>query len=138
MKKEILTWEDLGKKMEQVWNMSCKPGPEFKRYKHGSIIDEEQSVRWNREQVEFYNNQYQEEVKQLNLLKNKRRDDVEKEIYSKIISEIPGLSQDAASLIWNYAYEKGRAYGWDAIEACLNELIPIFTVALNTCKKGKN
>ena len=137
MKKKIMSWEDLGKEMEQVWSMSCKPGPEFKSYKSGSVIDEEQSVRWNREQVEFQNNQYQEEVKRLNQLKNDKVKEVSEQIYNKIMDGTPGLSRKAAIQIWNYAYNNGHAFGWNDILCNLNEIIDIVDIAVTTLEPSK-
>lgn len=140
MKKKILSWEDLGKEMEQVWNMSCKPGPEFRKYKIGSIIDEEQTVKWNREQIDYYNNQYQEEVKRLNQLKNNKIKEITKQIYDKIMDGTPGLSRKAAIQIWNYAFDKGHAFGWNGILCNLKEIIDIVDIAVTTLepsKKGK-
>lgn len=50
----------------KVAHMSSRPDPDkFIFYKEGTVIDEEQSVRWNREEVERRNAEYAAEVSRL-------------------------------------------------------------------------
>lgn len=42
-------WTALGNRLETAWKRPTKPNS--KRPKDGEIIDEEKSVRWNREEV---------------------------------------------------------------------------------------
>lgn len=62
----------------QYTDFSCKPS--YKKYKEGTIFDEEKSVRWNREEVDRKNNLRQEEVKRLNREKN--------QMYEKLVNLI--------------------------------------------------
>lgn len=42
-------WTNLGNRLETAWKRPTRPNS--KRPKDGEIIDEEKSVRWNREEV---------------------------------------------------------------------------------------
>lgn len=42
-------WTALGNRLETAWKRPTRPNS--KRPKDGEIIDEEKSVRWNREEV---------------------------------------------------------------------------------------
>lgn len=42
-------WTNLGNRLETAWKRPTRPNS--KRLKDGEIIDEEKSVRWNREEV---------------------------------------------------------------------------------------
>lgn len=42
-------WANLGNRLETAWKRPTRPNS--KRPKDGEIIDEEKSVRWNREEV---------------------------------------------------------------------------------------
>lgn len=44
-------WTNLGNRLETAWKRPTRPNS--KRPKDGEIIDEEKSVRWNREEHHF-------------------------------------------------------------------------------------
>lgn len=79
---KVKTWEEIESDFYHMNNMSCKPN--FTKLSKGWITDENQSVKWNREQVELNNQNYQKAVKELNIKKNKARDNVYEDIYKKI------------------------------------------------------
>lgn len=90
------------------------------------VFDENQSVKWNKEQVKINNRKYKEEVARLNTLKNKARDSVYEDIYKHIQREVgQDLSRDKASVIWGYAYNQGHAYGISEIKIYLDEIIEV-------------
>ena len=66
---------DIKCDLEEMANMSCKPSTT--KPKTGDIIDEDKSVKWNREEVVRLQNEYEKEVKELNTAKNKRREKLE-------------------------------------------------------------
>lgn len=88
--------------MKQVDRMSCKP--DFKRLKVGDIVDEDKSVKWNREYVEENRKKYDEEVKRLNTLKNKTKVDIQNRMVRDIAKET-GTSETVAKMIYNMAYQ---------------------------------
>lgn len=100
----------------QYTDFSCKPS--YKKYKEGTIFDEEKSVRWNREEVDRKNNLRQEEIKRLNREKNQMYEKLVNLIYQYIIQETK-VSKERAAKIYNYLYEEYHSYG---LTECINHL----------------
>jgi hypothetical protein len=115
-------WIDIGQKFEAMANMGCKPCG-FKRVPSNFVFDEDKSVKWNKEQAQKNNDDYDNEVKRLNQEKMKRRDEIYEEIY-KIIQEEVGfeISEKKAAKIWEYAYDRGHSAGWYEIIVNLEEI----------------
>lgn len=128
-RKEIRDWTEILTDLEDMCSMSCKPTR--KKLKADTIIDEEKSVKWNREEVQRQNDLYKEELKDLNTKKNNRRDTLEKEVFEKIADEIKGVSVEKARHIWNYAYEDSHSYGVISVISTVQELIDLFNDVLN-------
>lgn len=127
---KVKTWEEIEDDFNRMNAMSCKPN--FTKLPKGWITDENQSVKWNREQVELNNQNYQKAVKELNAKKNKARDAVYEDIYKKIQDEVGhDISRQSAIKIWNYAYEKGHAYGWIDIKNCLDDIVDLVSDILD-------
>ena len=108
----------------QNWhNMSCKP-TNVKKYKANEIIDEEKSVRWNREEIERRNAIYYKEVENLNTKRNIARDDMYNMIYSYIIAETNcKCDKNKAKIIWEYVYCENRHNGINQIFDALDEIL---------------
>lgn len=70
-----MSWEDIQNEFDIMNRMSCRPVG-LQKVPGNHIFDEDQSVKWNREQVELNNKKYQSEVARLNTEKNKARDSV--------------------------------------------------------------
>lgn len=120
---------DIKHDLEVMANMSCKPS--WKKPKTDDVIDEDKSVKWNREEVIRLQNAYEDEVKKLNTAKNKRRDDLYKELYKVIRYEIKGITINDAQQIFQYAYNKGHSYGYNEVFNKLDELIDLIGKILN-------
>lgn len=126
---KVKTWEEIEYGFRRMNNMSCKPN--FKKLPKEWIIDENQSVKWNRDQVELNNQNYQKVVKELNAKKNKARDSVYEDIYKKIQDEVGhDISRNSAIKIWNYAYTEGHSCGWMTIKTYLDEIIDLVSDVL--------
>lgn len=116
-------WIDIGQKYEAMENMGCKPYG-FKRIPSNFVFDEDKSVKWNKEQAQKNNDDYDNEVKRLNQEKMKRRDEIYEEIYKTIQEEVGfGISEKKAAKIWAYAYDRGHSAGWYEIIANLEEFV---------------
>lgn len=110
-KKYPKSFYDIQTEFEEMARMSCVP-QNIRKVPQNFIFDEDQSVKWNREQVVANNNAYSEEVARLNTLKNKRRDSLHEDIYFAIQCEVGhNLSREKAIKIWSYAWEQGHSYG---------------------------
>lgn len=129
------SWYDIQAEFEEMQKMSCIP-QNIRKVPQNFIFDEDQSVKWNKEQVIANNNAYSEEVARLNTLKNKRRDSIYEDIYFTIQCEVGhNLSREKAILIWNYAWERGPAYGIREVCCYLEELIDLVDKLLDEVKK---
>ena len=112
--------DDFVKAYEAACNMSCLPDPyKFPKYKEGDVIDENKSVKWNREEVAKRIQARNDEVARLNTVKNKRIVELKKMaqdtiahglINDKLVANV-GRAYEIASNIWNRAYDDGHAYG---------------------------
>ena len=126
----VKTWEEIEDDFRRMNSMSCNPN--FKKLPNGWITDENQSVKWNRDQVELNNQNYQKAVAELNTKKNKARDSVYEEIYEKIQDEVGhNLSRNSAIKIWSRAYDKGHGFGFHNIKCYLDELIDLVSEILD-------
>lgn len=125
MKNKTKSWDEIQEDFDRMQRMSCVP-VDIKKVPENYVFDEDQSVKWNKEQVEINNRKYKEEVARLNTLKNKARDSVYEDIYKYIQGEVGhNLPRDKASAIWGYAYEQGHAYGISEIKIYLDEIIEV-------------
>ena len=71
---KTITQKEIDAEQKIYEEMSCKPST--KRLNENHVIDEEKSVRWNREQVKKHNDALEKEVKELNRKKNAQREKV--------------------------------------------------------------
>lgn len=127
---KLKSWEEIEADFVLMESMSCKPN--FTKLPKGWITDENQTVKWNREQVELNNRNYQKVVKELNTKKNKARDKVLEEVYKKIQYEVGhNLSRNSAIEIWSRAYDEGHGCGFSTIKCYLEELIDLVSEILD-------
>lgn len=125
MKNKTKSWDEIQEDFDRMQRMSCVP-VDIKKVPENYVFDEDQSVKWNKEQVEINNRKYKEEVARLNTLKNKARDSVYEDIYRNIREEVGhDLSRDKAKVIFAYAYEQGHAYGITEVKHYLDEIMEV-------------
>ena len=121
-----MTIKELSEMEVKYRCFSCKPFS--KKYKIGTIFDEEKSVRWNREEVERRNLLHEEEVKRLNNEKNKLREELIAEIKKHIIERIGKNTKNVnlkANRIYNYLYSKHYAFGFSEIINNMDDLLEL-------------
>lgn len=97
-------------------DFSCKPT--YKKYKEGTIFDEDKSVKQNREEVAKRNLLYDDEVKNLNRQKNQMYTELIN-LIKRYITQETKASDKQATKIWNYVYEEYHSYG---LTECINHL----------------
>lgn len=95
--------DDLCAKAEEYTTFSCKPEG-LKKYRLGTVLDENKTVKWNNQELERLNALYNEEVVKLKKKKNRLREDLVKLIKRYIIQETK-VSDDRATKIFDYLYE---------------------------------
>ena len=104
------SWEEIEADYRTACSLSCKPDDSFQKVKTGDIIDEDKSVRWNREEVERLKEAYDEEVKRLKCKKNGAITDATMRAV-RLISQEVEVSEEKARILWDFVYEKYHAYG---------------------------
>ena len=104
------SWEEIEADYRAACSLSCKPDDSFQKVKTGDVIDEDKSVRWNREEVERLKEVYAEEVKRLNREKNSAITDATMRAV-RLISQEAEVSEEKARILWDFVYEKYHAYG---------------------------
>lgn len=120
----VKDWDEIQRGFKAIQRMSCKPN--FSKLSKDWVTDENQSVKWNREQVELNNRNYEKAVAELNTKKNKMRDSIMEDIYLFIQDEVGcDLDKESAKEIWAYAYDKGHSCGIYEIKIHLDEIIEL-------------
>lgn len=84
-RKTTITEENLNDAFIEYVNFSCKST--LKLYKTGEIIDEEKSVRWNREEIVRLNNLRFEDTIRLNQKKNELYEKFKDTVCKYIVQE---------------------------------------------------
>lgn len=100
---KVIKIDELIHLSNKYTNFSCKPS--CKKYKEGTVFDEEKSVRWNKEEVKKRNDFYQEQLNNLNRIKNEMYKDLSNLIKQYIIQETK-VSDKQATKIYDYLYEE--------------------------------
>lgn len=91
-------------------------------YQPDSVIDEEKSIKWNREYITEANTKYYAESKRLKELKQTALTN----IINKYLSTLSDtLNEAQLNCIYNYAYSDKHSYGyWDVFVFC-EELVDL-------------
>lgn len=108
-------------------HMCCKPS--MSKPRPNDVIDEDKSVKWNREEVARRILAYEEEVKELNRKKNAYRDELVNEVCKTIKNDIKGISINAARRIWEYA--KANNDDWIGTFADIEDLVELIDSIVN-------
>lgn len=113
---EVVTLEDIKDQCEQAAFDVAKPDPtKFPRYKPGDVIDEEQSVRWNREEVERRMLAWNNEVLRLQSIRQEDHNKATSLAIDYIMQET-GLNRKQAKAIQTFVYLKYHGYIPDYVE----------------------
>ena len=114
MNNEIL-FEELTAEADKLRHMSSIPDKElFHPYPEEYVIDENMSVKWNREEVAKRNEAYAQEKQRLRNAINDAVKSLDNMIKAYIAQEIP-VSLDKASIIFNRLYNDHHSYGYSEI-----------------------
>lgn len=117
-------WTALGNRLETAWKRPTKPNS--KRPKDGEIIDEEKSVRWNREEVVRRQKAWDAECSRLKKAQNAEIEHISEAIELQIQEDIKAktkrsISKKAATILWQKAYDRGHAYGFADIYCAIED-----------------
>jgi len=115
-------------------HFTCKPDRTAYPYpKIDTVLDEEKSVRWNREEVERLRAAYDNKVKELNQQKNKI-DDAFKTKFIQLLSEDNSLTVDEGKLVYDYAWRESHDDGIYAVRGTFEDIAEL-VVAIKNLKK---
>lgn len=129
-------WTNLGNRLETAWKRPTRPNS--KRPKDGEIIDEEKSVRWNREEVVRRQKAWDAECSRLKKAQNAEIEHISEAIELQIQEDIKAetkrsISKKAATVLWQKAYDRGHACGFADIYCAIEDyeelVIAVFTNA---------
>ena len=120
-RKTQISTNDLTNAYNEWHTFSCQPIT--KKIKIGTVLDEEKSVKWNREEVERINKQHDEEVKELNQQKNKLWVEWRELCHKYIVQEVH-VTLERAEKIFEFSYNMG--YGIDTMLIFLDDLLELF------------
>lgn len=97
---------------DDFWRtFSCRPDKkEYPYPKAGDILDEDKSVKWNREEVERQRQAYLNRVHELNKCKNAIGNAFDDRIVTLLAKDY-GFSKEESRKIWNFAYEQEHSGG---------------------------
>lgn len=124
--------EEIEADMHRMASMSCKPSATLHRPAVGTIIDENQTVKWNREEVQRQRDAYDQKVKELNTKKNLWRDRLSVELYERMVLELDGkITTKGAEQIFAQAYSDGHANGVSEVFIYLRRYLELFSDVLN-------
>lgn len=97
--------------------------PKFLR--EDTIIDEEKSVRWNREEVERRNEEMKMRIKE-NRRERREKERQQNEDIVRVYANESGLTEEQVGKIYNYAYSQYHSSGISEVIDGLDELINLF------------
>lgn len=98
---------------------------EFPIYHRGQIIDEDKSIKWNREEVERCRAAHEAEEKRLWVLRNEL-DSLYEKTLMKALAEEYEISTKEASIIWAQAYADNHSFGLSSVYDRFDELSDMY------------
>lgn len=127
-----ISFDQLVEESDKLRHMTIVPNKdEFPRYKYNDVIDEDMSVKWNREEVIRRNEAYAQEKERLFGVINDAEKSLNNRIKAYISQEVP-LSFDKASIIFNRLYVNYHAYSYWEILSHVDEEIDYIQSILKT------
>lgn len=130
-------WTALGNRLETAWKRPTKPNS--KRPKDGEIIDEEKSVRWNREEVVRRQKAWDAECSRLKKAQNAEIEHISEAIELQIQEDIKAktkrsISKKAATVLWQKAYDRGHACGFADIYCAIEDYEELVVAVLTNAR----
>lgn len=100
------------------------------------MIDEDKSVKWNREEVERRIKSREEEVKRLNREKAEINKLYEEGLKARLAEEYD-LSLEEVNLIWDYAYSEEHSSGLNTVYTYFDDLAGLYEDLKKVSKNRK-
>ena len=107
-------------KKRQIWDEMSAYKKANPKLKETDVLDEEQSVRWNKEEVKRRNLSRESKIASFTAALNQCNKDITEQI-KKYICGNWGFKEQTAEIIYRNAYEKGHAYGYREVLIYVDE-----------------
>lgn len=113
---------------DDFWRtFSCRPDKkEYPYPKAGDILDEDKSVKWNREEVERQRQAYLNRVDELNKCENVIGNAFDNRIVTLLAKDY-GFSKEESRKIWNFAYEQEHSGGTRSVYNTYVDFADVYT-----------
>ena len=120
-----MIWNEVWDK-HRVWQDICDKGfePTVQRVGKDHVFDEDKSVKWNREEVERVNNQYQQELNDFRRMKANAYSAVERAAADYIMQEL-SVNFEKAMKIYNFCYGLKYDESFEAVLELVNDIIDV-------------
>ena len=116
-------------------SFSCKPDKNDYPYPGKTdVIDEDKSVKWNREEVKRLRNAYEDRVKELNKYKNLIDHTYESRII-EVLADENDISIAESKKLWSHAYSEGHDSGIYNVISYYDEIVELYLDLLEIRKK---
>lgn len=134
--KKIDNIDALEKKYEEFcYSYSHKPDRnKFPYPKVGEVLDENKSVKWNKEEVERFRKVHDDEVKRRNQEYNAITNAYENR-FKELFAEDYGIKVSESELIWSYAYSEGHSGGIYNVVAHFRDVASLYIDLLKVHRK---
>lgn len=109
---------------------------EYPYPKETDIIDEDKSVKWNKEEVQRLRRAFESKVEELNKYKNLISNAFEDKII-EILAKDNNVSVAESKKIWSYAYSEEHSCGIGTIISCYEEFVSVYADLLKIRKEQK-
>lgn len=114
---------------------SCKPNSEEYPYPRTTdIIDEYESVKWNREEVQRLRRAFENRAEELTRYRNLISSAFEGRII-EILASDSCISVAESQKIWNYAYSEGHSCGIRNVISCYENFVSVYDDLLEIRKE---
>lgn len=131
------TWYEYMEEFKNINYMNTQPSK--LGYVHpniGTVIDEDKSVRWNKEEVNRLREEYDKKASELKREKDLKFNELKREVLNKIVDELDNkITKESALTIWNRSWEDGHADGIEQVFFELNRNIELIEIILNNKNK---
>ena len=117
-----MTMDDLRRIAQAYENVSI---PCLKKYKTDAIIDENKSVKWNREQVKQLNDLYYDELQKARYCKNVYYQTFRDATLNYIVDET-SVTSEKANKIFEFVRIEKESNGYDEMLNFLDEVLDLF------------
>lgn len=111
---------EMIEKKRQIWDEMSAYKKANPKLKETDVLDEEQSVRWNKEEVKRRNLSRESKIASFTAALNQCNKDITEQI-KKYICGNWGFKEQTAEIIYRNAYEKGHAYGYREVLIYVDE-----------------